>query len=121
MCWWSADCPVCYNVVQQHVNTLRRSIRNLRLIIENIGEHPGAIDDTDFRRQLTIVNATVVRLWEDARRLSGRPQIRTHPARRLASGNRHVLGGIRHPISETGRLSTAGRSRSIRRIVTCKL
>ena len=66
-----ADCPLCYNVVQQHVTTLRLSITNLRLIIENIGEHPQTINDTDFRRQLTIVNVTVVRLWEDAKRLSG--------------------------------------------------
>jgi len=65
------DCPVCYNIVQQHVNMLRRSITELRLIIENIGDHPQQINDTDFRRQLTIVNVTVVRLWEDAKRLSG--------------------------------------------------
>ena len=60
-----------YNIVQTHVNILRRSITELRLIIENIGDHPEAINDTDFRRQLTIVNVTVVRLWEDAKRLSG--------------------------------------------------
>ena len=66
-----ADCPVCYNIVQEHVNIVRRSIYELRLIVENIGDRPEAIDDTDFRRQLTIVNVTVVRLWEDAKQLSG--------------------------------------------------
>jgi len=65
------DCPVCYNVVQQQVNILRRSVSELRLIIENIGDNPQAINDTDFRRQLTVVNVTVVRLWDDAKRLSG--------------------------------------------------
>jgi len=50
---------------------LRRSISELRLIIENIGDDPQEINDTDFRRQLTIVNVTVVRLWEDTKRLSG--------------------------------------------------
>ena len=68
---WLADCPVCYNLVQEQVNILRRSISELRLIIENIGDDPEEIDDADFRRQLTIVNVTVVQLWEDAKRLSG--------------------------------------------------
>jgi len=71
VCCRVSDCPVCYNVVQQHVTELRQSIYNLRIIIENIGQHPETIDDTDFRRQLTVVNRTVVRLWQDARRLSG--------------------------------------------------
>jgi len=71
LCVRDVDCPVCYNVVQQSVNALRQSILNLRLIIENIGEHPETINDTDFRRQLTVVNVTVTRLYEDAKRLSG--------------------------------------------------
>jgi len=62
---------VCYNIVQEHVNILRHSVSELHLILENIGHDPQAIDDTDFRRHLTIVNVTVVRLWEDAKRLSG--------------------------------------------------
>jgi hypothetical protein len=66
-----ADCPVCYNVVQDHVNKLRRKLSELRLIIENIGDNPQAIDDADFKRQMSTVNTLVVRLLQDARRFSG--------------------------------------------------
>jgi len=55
------------------VNILRRKIIELRILIRNIQQNPGAIDDIDFRYKLRIVNETVVRLLEDARRLSGRP------------------------------------------------
>jgi len=81
-------------VVQRHVNELRQSIYNLRLIIENIGEHPEEIDDVDFRRKLTIVNITVVRLWEDAKRLSGARQIEpnaTHGCRIFPTSCRQPL------------------------------
>jgi laminin gamma 1 len=66
------DCPVCYNVVQEQVNILRRQINELREIIIHIGgsDRP-PIDDADFKRQLTLVNITVVRLWNDAKRFSG--------------------------------------------------
>jgi coxsackievirus/adenovirus receptor len=63
---------VCYNVVQEHVNILRRLLRELRLIIENIGDSSAQpVDDADFRRQLKAVNVTVYKLWQDARRFSG--------------------------------------------------
>lgn len=66
------DCPICYNVVQDHVNAIRRKLHELRLIIENIGDNPQAINDTDFKRQMNIVNTLVVKLLQDARRFSGK-------------------------------------------------
>jgi len=66
------DCPVCYNLVQEQINILRRKIIELRTIIRNINENPGAIDDTEFRRKLRTVNETVVQLLFDARRNSGK-------------------------------------------------
>jgi len=54
------------------VNNLRRKLSELRLIIENIGDNPQAINDTDFKRQMNIINNLVVKLWQDAQRFSGK-------------------------------------------------
>ena len=70
------DCPDCYNLVQQQVNILRRKINELRTIIENINKNPQAFNDTDFRRKLALVNDSVVRLWQDAKRFTGNKTFR---------------------------------------------
>ena len=62
-----SDCPPCYKLVQEHITILRVKINELRVIIENIGENPQAINDTDFRMKMAAVNASVVALWQDAR------------------------------------------------------
>lgn len=70
-----ADCPVCYNLVQEHVRILRRKLNELRIIIENIGDNPQAINDTDFRRKLLSVNELVVKLWQDAKKYTGKSSL----------------------------------------------
>lgn len=65
------DCPVCYNMIQQNVNILRRKINELRLIIQNIHQNPGVVDDTDFKRKLYEMNNLVIRLWQDAKKYTG--------------------------------------------------
>ena len=61
------DCPPCYDLVQDHVNILRRQIKELQDIITNIGDNPQAINDTDFRAKMSAVNESVFHLWTDAR------------------------------------------------------
>jgi hypothetical protein len=65
------DCPPCYKLVQEHITILREKVNELRLIIDNIGENPQAINDTDFRMKMSAVNASVVELWEDAMNAGG--------------------------------------------------
>lgn len=62
------DCPACYNLVQDRVNIFRKNLEELKLLIANIGDHPQAINDTDFVRRIREVNASVTDLLDDARR-----------------------------------------------------
>lgn len=68
------DCPPCYRLVQEHITVLRSKVNELRVIIENIGENPQAINDTDFRMKMAAVNESVVNLWEDAKLAGGQHQ-----------------------------------------------
>lgn len=65
------DCPPCYTLVQKRVNIHRRKLNDLREIINNIGNNPGDIDDTDFRRRLLQVQDSVNDLVRDARQIVG--------------------------------------------------
>ena len=66
-----ADCPVCYNLVQERVREHRLKLRQLKELIINIGKNPQAINDTDFRLKMAAVSRTVDSLLADARRTGG--------------------------------------------------
>ena len=66
-----ADCPACYDLVQDAVRELRDLLANLTRMIDNIGDDPESIDDADFRSKLRAVNDSVNQLLEDARNAVG--------------------------------------------------
>jgi hypothetical protein len=58
------DCPVCYNVVGQHVSTIRERLAELRAVFEYLETRPSSqtVDDTTFLDQLEAVNARFIEL-----------------------------------------------------------
>ena len=68
----SADCPVCYNLVQDRVEIHRRKLNELRVLIRQINENPRVADDSDFRHKLDAAAVEVDDLLDDARRTGGK-------------------------------------------------
>ena len=75
-CLPPADCPACYDLVQDAVRELRDLLANLTRMIDNIGDDPESIDDADFRSKLRAVNDSVNQLLEDARNAVGELTLR---------------------------------------------
>ena len=75
-CLPPADCPACYDLVQDAVRELRDLLANLTRMIDNIGDDPESIDDADFRSKLRAVNDSVNQLLEDARNAVGESTLR---------------------------------------------
>lgn len=65
------DCPACYNLVQEAVNSQRKKLSEMEKLLEDIANTPTVIDDVDFERKLAQVQERVDQLWTDARSATG--------------------------------------------------
>lgn len=65
------DCPPCYNLVQDAVNSHRRRLANLEDTLKKINSSPTIIKDSDFEKELANVQARVTELLELAKEGSG--------------------------------------------------
>ena len=62
-----ADCPQCYDLVQEQVNIHRGKLRDLTSLVNNIGNNPSLFNDSEFLSVLGQVNNSVNILLDEAR------------------------------------------------------
>ncbi|XP_015116033.1 laminin subunit gamma-1 [Diachasma alloeum] len=65
------DCPPCYNLVQDAVNSHRRRLADLENTLRKINSSPTVIKDSDFERELQNVEDRVRNLLQTAKAGSG--------------------------------------------------
>ncbi|XP_033223143.1 laminin subunit gamma-1 isoform X2 [Belonocnema kinseyi] len=65
------DCPACYNLVQDAVNSHRRRLSQLEDTLKKINSSPTVIKDSDFEKELKNVQARVNELLELTKQGSG--------------------------------------------------
>ena len=69
------DCPQCYNLVQDAVNTHRGKLRELSAFIDQTEENPSLFNDTSFVNKLNEVQGEVDELLREARGASSESQV----------------------------------------------
>ena len=62
-----ADCPQCYDLVQEQVNIHRGKLRDLTALVNNIGNNPSLFNDSEFLSVLGQVNNSINVLLDEAR------------------------------------------------------
>jgi coxsackievirus/adenovirus receptor len=65
------DCPVCYNLVQDAADELRKKLANLENLLTEIERNPSTVSDPNFDKQLDEVVVRVETLLRDANRAQG--------------------------------------------------
>ena len=65
------DCPVCYNLVQDAADELRKKLSDLEALLLEIERNPSTVADANFDRQLNEVVQRVETLYRDAIRAQG--------------------------------------------------
>lgn len=75
-----ADCPTCYNLVQDTVNEHRDKVAELARLLDNIEKNPQIVKSVDFEEKLEQVMTIVSGLWKDAKQASGESKQRGAPS-----------------------------------------
>ena len=66
-----SECPPCYDLILDQVNIIRQKTKELQGIIGDVGRS-GSLSEAEFRRQMTEVNDSLLKLLLDARRAVGK-------------------------------------------------
>ena len=69
-----SECPPCYDLILEQVNIIRQKMKELQVIIGDVGRQ-GGLSEAEFRRQMTEVNDSLLKLLLDARRAVGKLKI----------------------------------------------
>lgn len=63
-------CPACYGLVQQRVNTHRKTLAELHVLLKQASGEEFSLNDTEFESVLDQVKMTVNELHEDAQKIT---------------------------------------------------
>ena len=88
-------CPACYGLVQQRVNTHRKTLAELHVLLKQASGEEFSLNDTEFESVLDQVKMTVNELHEDAQKITNTDGPSVNDIARLKVGVGVIVFSIR--------------------------